>query len=289
MNLKYLQTFLTLSEERSFTKTAARLGCAQSGVTAHIRLLETELGTQLFERIGKTVSLTSNGERLLPYARKMLSLSEEIHTLYQDSGRLTIGVSESVANYLLEDILKEFSAVYPHTEIILKIADSSRCLPMLKSGEIDLAIVLDIPVKQGAIQVLQKRKENIILAAASTHELSGSHTISPECFHTYGILLPPPDCPYRRLFEQKLLSEGIRIRAALETDSVSVIKAISLCGAGLGLLPEFAVKKELIYHMLEKINYKTDYPIYTQILIHQDKWLSPDLKNFIETAKRHLT
>lgn len=288
MNLKHLQTFVTLSEEKNFTKTASVLGCAQSGITARIKLLEEECGVQLFERMGKGVSLTAQGEKLLPYARKMLALSSEIDALYQKPAQLCAGVSESVACFLLSDIIKEFSANCPDTEIILKILDGKNYIQMLRDGEIDLAIVLDLPVKNGLIHVLQKRRENIILAAASTHELALCHSITPEDLQSCGMLLPLPDCPYRKLFELKLLSEGIRPKTALETGSVSVIKESSLCGAGLGLLPEFAVKKELVYHMLEKINYKIEYPVYTQILTHRDKWLSKDLENFLEIAKRHL-
>ena len=288
MNLRHLQTFCTLSKEKNFTKTAAVLGCAQSNVTTQIKLLESELGVLLFERIGKHISLTPEGERLLPYAKKMLSLSEEISSLYKHPGRLTIGITESIAAYLSGDILKEFLALYPDTEIFLKMLDGKDFCEMLCNGEIDLAIVLDLPVKQNFIQILHSKKEPVLLTAASTHELSGKTNLSPSDFETYGILLPLPDCPYRILLEQQLLSEGIRIKPVLETDSVSVIKESSLCGIGLGLLPEFAVKKELIYHMLEKINYKTDFPIYTQILVHKDKWISPDLEHFLEIAKRHL-
>ena len=288
MNLRHLQTFCTLSKEKNFTKTAAVLGCAQSNVTTQIKLLESELGVLLFERIGKHISLTPEGERLLPYAKKMLSLSEEISSLYKHPGRLTIGITESIAAYLSGDILKEFLALYPDTEIFLKMLDGKDFCEMLCNGEIDLAIVLDLPVKQNFIQILHSKKEPVLLTAASTHELSGKTNLSPSDFETYGILLPLPDCPYRILLEQQFLSEGIRIKPVLETDSVSVIKESSLCGIGLGLLPEFAVKKELIYHMLEKINYKTDFPIYTQILVHKDKWISLDLEHFLEIAKRHL-
>ena len=73
------------------------------------------------------------------------------------------------------------------------------------------------------------------------------------------------------------------------SSSSALIKESSLCGVGLGLLPEFAVQKELIYHMLEKVNYKIDYPVYTQVLIHPDKWRSPSLSRFLEIAERHLT
>ncbi len=288
MNLKHLNTFLTLSECRSFTKTAERLDCAQSGVTTQIRQLEEELQVRLFERMGKTVLLTAEGEQLLPYARRMLSLSSQITALYRTPGRLTIGVTESIASYQFENILREYTALCPDTEIFLKMLSGKDYCQMLTDGEIDLAIVLDLPVKNSTVQTLVKRKENIVLFASSTHDLSGKTHIIPEDFKTHAVLLPPPDCSYRRIFEHSLFLEGIRPKIALETNSVHVIKESSLCGIGLGLLPEFAVKKELIYHIFEKINYKLDYPVYTQLLMHQDKWISPDLQMFLTVAKRHL-
>ncbi|MBO5303657.1 MAG: LysR family transcriptional regulator [Lachnospiraceae bacterium] len=288
MNLKHLQTFLTLYEEKSFTKTAMRLHCAQSGVTTQIKLLEEELSVQLFERMGKSVHPTAEGEHLVPYAKKMLTLSSEIKSLYCNFGRLTIGVTESIATYLFGDILKEYSALYPETEIFLKILGSQDYCEMLANGEIDLAIVLDVPVKNSSVSVLQKRKENILLFAASTHELLDKNHVHAEDFSHYALLLPPPECTYRKFFEQKLHSEGVRPKIALETSSASVIKESSLSGIGIGLLPEFAVKKELIYHMFEKIHYKMDIPVYTQVLMHQDKWVGEDLQEFIAVVGRHL-
>lgn len=289
MNLKHLQTFVTLSEVKSFTKAAVISGCAQSGVTTHIKRLEETLGVQLFERIGKQVFLTSAGETLLPYAKKILALSTEMETLFAHSDKLTIGVTESVANFLFGDLLKEFSALCPDTEIFLKLADGRDYCQMLCSGEIDLAIVLDLPVKHKTVRIMHKRKENILLAAASTHALAGKTRVTPAEIQSFGMLLPLPDCAYRNLLEQDFLAEGTRITPALETSSSALIKESSLCGVGLGLLPEFAVQKELIYHMLEKVNYKIDYPVYTQVLIHPDKWRSPSLSRFLEIAKRHLT
>lgn len=288
MNLKHLQAFLTLSEEKSFTKTAAVLGCAQSGITSRIQMLEEECGVALFERIGKSVSLTAEGEQLLPYAKRMLSLAAEIDTLYQKAGRISIGVTESIAACLLGGMLKEFAAHRPGTEICLNILDGKNYIQMLRDGEIDLAIVFDLPVKSKAVRVLQKKQENVALVVASTHELAARHSISPEDLQSCGMLLPLPDCPYRKLFEQKLRQEGVQLKAALETGSVSVIKESSLCGVGIGLLPEFAVKKELVYHMLEKMNYTLEHPVYIQMLIHPDKRISKDLEHFLEIAGQRL-
>lgn len=288
MNLKHLQTFLALCEYKNFTLTAKQLHCAQSGVTAHIKALEEEFGVQLFERMGKTVSLTAEGDRLLPYAKKMLSLSEDVHLLYKNFSRLTIGVSEPIATYLFGDILKEYIALHPTSEVFLKIIDTDDYCEMLRNGDLDLAIVLDTPISAKGISVLQKRRENIWLFASSTHELMSKPQIHANDFTTHALLLPPPECIYRKLFDEKMHMENIRPKIALETGSVSIIKESSLSGIGLGLLPEFAVKKELIYHMFEKVNYKLDFPVYTQILMHQDKWQSEDFTQFLEISKRHL-
>ena len=288
MTLKQLTVFLTLAKEGSFTKAAARLNCAQSGVTAHIRQLENELGVPLFNRIGKRTGLTPAGAALLPYAKKMLSLSSEAKNLYRKSPRLTVGLTEAAANYLLGNILKEFTAICPDSEIFFQMTDHRDYCGMLCDGELDLAIVLDVPVKRKPIQVLLKRKETILLAAASTHELSGGHRIQPEELGRYPLLLPAKDCPYRTFLEQKLSADGILPKTALTADSTPVIKEMAICGAGLGLLPEFAIRKELIYHMLEKINYNTDFPVYTQLLMHPDKSVSKELRQFLEVAGRHI-
>ncbi len=102
------------------------------------------------------------------------------------------------------------------------------------------------------------------------------------------MLLPAKDCPYRTFLEQKLSADGILPKTALTADSTPVIKEMAICGAGLGLLPEFAIRKELIYHMLEKINYNTDFPVYTQLLMHPDKSVSKELRQFLEVAGRHI-
>lgn len=289
MTIKQLRIFLTIANENSFTKAAKKLDCAQSGVTVHIKLLEAELGAPLFNRIGKHINLTPEGEALLPYAAKILSLTSEIETLYCQTGKLTIGVSESVANYLLGNILKEFTVLCPDTEIFFQITDHKDYCQMLSDGELDLAIVLDTPVRRPPIQTLQSRRESILLTAASTHELAGNHNIQPEELSAYPLLLPSNDCPYRMLFEQKLAADGIRPKTALTADSISVIKEMTLCGAGLGLLPEFSVKKELLHHMLEKITYNTDFPIYTQLLLHPDKTISANLRQFLDIASKQLS
>ena len=100
MTITQLSTFLTIAELNSFSAAADSLGYAQSTVTTQIKQLEDELGCVLFDRLGKTISLTSSGERLIIYAEKMLQLEREIRLDVAEeenpAGVLKLGVSESL-------------------------------------------------------------------------------------------------------------------------------------------------------------------------------------------------
>ena len=110
MTITQLSTFIKITESGSFSAAASSLGYAQSTVTTQIRQLEEELGCQLFDRLGKTVSLTSAGERLISYAKRMLQLERDIHLEISDddddpAGVIRLGVSESLCMDRLPSIL----------------------------------------------------------------------------------------------------------------------------------------------------------------------------------------
>ncbi len=123
MTIIQLETFLKISELKSFTLAANELGYAQSTVTMQIKQLEEELGCELFERLGKTIVLTSSGERLRIYAEKLLQLEREIHLEVPGSdepaGLLKIGVSESLCYNTFPRILMEYKKRCPKVNIRL--------------------------------------------------------------------------------------------------------------------------------------------------------------------------
>jgi DNA-binding transcriptional LysR family regulator len=105
MELRQLATFRMVAETLSFSRTAQALNYVQSSVTAQMQGLEEELGVRLCDRLGKRVALTDAGTRLLPYAEKLLSLSEEARCAVVGGdipmGTLTITAPESICTYCL--------------------------------------------------------------------------------------------------------------------------------------------------------------------------------------------
>lgn len=288
MNLKYLQTFLILCEQKSFTRTAEQLHVAQSVVTTQIQQLEELLQVRLFERSGRTVLVTSAGEALIPYARQMLQLKDDMLQLSHAAGFLTVGTTEDAADCLIGDILREWKSRHPDDTVFLKIISGKDAASMLSSGELDAALVLDHPIHARSVTVPCSRPEKPALIVPPTHPLAGKHGLTSSDLAGMPLLLPPPGNPYRRVLEESFYRAGIRPTIALESVSSSVIKESSLCGLGIGLLPESAVQKELIYHIVEKLNYRLDYQVCTQLLIPADKWQSDLFKDFLDTAIRHL-
>lgn len=288
MELKHLNTFLALSRIKHFTKTAKYLNYAQSNVTTQIKQLEQELNVKLFERIGKSVSLTLEGEKLIPYASKMISLASDVSEIYsssQNSGRIVIGAFESLSIYKLPAIIKKYKNTHPDVELFLMILDSSNFIPLLANNTIDIAFVLEEPIHDKAITIIFQKREPIGLFSTQSHPFAEKAIISAKDLSDEPIILTGKGCCYRGMFEKDLFAASVRPKVVLETGSIQVIKETGLSGLGLCVLPEFTVQKELNNHELVKLAYDCDFDIYSQLIYHSDKWISPNLQEFISISE----
>lgn len=289
MEIKHLNTFLVLSKLNNFTKTAEQLAYAQSSITTQIKKLEEELHVRLFERIGKCVSLTPEGERLIPYAQKLVALSMDIESMYngsQTGGSLKIGASESIGIYILPAILKAYKETYPNIDLHLDIADSSEFLPLLSNHSIDIAFTLDKHISDQAILTAMEIETPICILAHPNHPLAHKKKVKIQEFHKIPFILTGCGCCYREMFEQELSAHGISPKVMLETSSIQTIKESAKSGLGLCLLPELAVTQELAKGDLTKINYQPKCNIFVQLIYHKDKWVSPGMKIFIESVQQ---
>lgn len=287
MNLKHLNTFLVLSETKSFTKTAEQLHYAQSNVTTQIQKLEEELNVRLFERLGKSVTLTPDGEELVTSARQLLQLSDNLKERFKKEkvNRITIGASESLCIYRLPEIIKRFQIQYPNVEIFLTVLKGTNYLPLLISNTIDLAFVLDTPIDNDILVNSSSCSEPISMVCTPSFHLGKKHKLSINDFSDIPLILTEKECCYRSQFEKELNDASISPKVILETSSPDVIKEITMSGIGACILPEIAVQRELDSHKLVKLNYKKDYNIYAQLIHHKDKWISNILQDFITVTK----
>ena len=288
MDLKQLQTFLTAAETLSFTQTAQLLDYAQSSITAQIKSLEEELGVILFERLGKRVTLTNEGERLQQYARKMLELNSEMKKAVSNEQAqvvLKIGAQESQCVYRLPSILQQYQKAYPQVKIIFKPVHTTEVAKdLLQSGNLDVAFISDAYKETPMLYRERLIQEQIIFVSAPTS--IKSHTLSAQQLSAETMLLTENGCSYRNQLEAQLQQEGLLPLQMIEFASIEAIKQCVMAGLGITFLPKMVVEKELedgqLIELQSSFNIK---PIYTDIAWHKDKHIQPYLSDFIEIAR----
>ena len=150
MELRNINTFLHIAELHSFSSAARELGYSQSAVSAQISQLEAELGTPLFDRVGKTVRLTDAGQTFQSYARALLITAQQAKAALLParavSGTLRVALADSVCSTFLPDLLQQFHALCPQVELVLRTATADEMLRLLSANQIDLAYTLDQPL-----------------------------------------------------------------------------------------------------------------------------------------------
>ncbi len=141
-----LRTFLAVAEAGNVTHAADRLGRTQSAISMQIRRLEDSFGSLLFERHPRGVALSGEGQRLLPYARRIVGLIDETSTAMRAApldGRVRVGIPEEYSQTILPDALAAFAEMHPDTEVTVLCGYTSQQLSALDADELDIAVIFD--------------------------------------------------------------------------------------------------------------------------------------------------
>ncbi|MGG6310441.1 LysR family transcriptional regulator [Paenibacillus macerans] len=290
MESRHLFTFLVVVETGSFTRAAQKLDYAQSSITAQIQALEAEFGLPLFDRIGKKIILTDAGRRLLPYAQEI----SKIHDMAKNAllpeadmaGSLKIGAPESLAAFRLPEVIRAYRLRYPQVQIILKPGQCWETREMVRSGELDVAFLLQPESEDRDLHMETLVQEPMALVAPADHPLKHETEVLPLHLKDQTILHTETGCTYRTLFEHYLNSHGVFPDPNLEFWSVEAIKQCVMSGLGLSFLPLVTVRTELKEGKLVKLPWNDESQrVATQLAYHRKKWRSPALAQFIEMVQ----
>lgn len=293
LEIKHLFTFLTAAKTLNFTQTARMLDYAQSSITAQIKSLEEELGTPLFERLGKRIFLTEAGLQLKYYAEKMIKLDKEMRDTVAGENELkpilTIGAQESQCTYRLPVILQKFKQLYPHVELIFKPVHTSEIAKnLLQTDTLDLAFITDTRKVVSTIHTETLLEEELVLVASPTHHLHRKEKLTLEEIVKETILLTEKGCSYRTQFESKFHQEGIYPDQVIEFVSIEAIKQCAIAGLGIALLPRMVVEKEINNESLLQLPISLALnQIFTEMAWHKDKHIPSYLEVFIQIVRRH--
>lgn len=293
MEIRQLTTFVTAAQMNSFSKAAESLGYTQSAVTIQIKNLEDELGTRLFDRMGKQVTLTSYGKDFMTHAVNILkevNLAKlAVKGQAELSGSITIGTNESLCFTKLPAILTYFREHHPKVNIKILFDSPDPLLEMMDHGKIDLAYFLDEPRYSHNWHKEMEEKEPIVFVCAHRCRFTGKKGLKVEDFLDQPFFLTEQNANYRRALDQYLASKKISLIPFVEiSDTEFILKMVEL-NNGLSFLPHFAVQKSVEEGRLSILDVaEPDISMYRQIFYHKDKMLTQEMEEFIRVAKMDL-
>ncbi|MEY9094999.1 LysR family transcriptional regulator [Paenibacillus sp. RC84] len=293
MELRQLITFRTVAFTLNFSRAAEVLNYVPSNVTMQIKALEEELGVRLFDRLGKQLVLTTAGKRFLTHIQSVLDKLDEARSVVHDnevlSGTLTISANEVICAYRLPTVFQRFRSRHPGVRLIFRSVPNQELKQTLFEGTADVVFMLDEPIRSTGLAVEPLVEETFRLFAAPDHPLAKRTVMQLEDFHGEVFLTNEKGCPYRTMFDRSFEKEGIDSITYLEFQSAEAIKQCAISGIGIAFLPEIVAEAEGERGELVALPWQIPgLHVHTQMLWHKDKWLSPILLSFIETAREVL-
>jgi DNA-binding transcriptional LysR family regulator len=244
-----LKVFRAVAEQLSFHKAAKQLFITQPAVTLQIKALEDDLGVRLFDRAGGHVSLTSQGVLLLGYAQKLAALASEAEQELaaargQFAGILALGVSTTIAQYVLPRLIAAFLAENPRVELSLHSGNTEAIARLLLQDKVCIGLIEGPSPEQG-LRIEPFMQDELVLIAPPDFEadrLSGDQLVESN------LLMREQGSGSRRVVEGALQGAGIALKAfrnVMDLDSTEAIKSAVEAGLGIGFVSRWAISKEL--------------------------------------------
>ncbi|ADW67407.1 LysR family transcriptional regulator [Granulicella tundricola] len=246
-----LIVFRAVARHSSFSRAAEELLLTQPAVTQQIKALEEQFGHPLFHRGGGRISLTPGGAALLPFAEQIKVLSEEAFTAVakaygQEAGELSVGASQTIAQYLLPTFLAAFLQRNPDVRITVRIGNSDQMLAALVSGEIQVAL-LEGPELRTDVHIEAFMEDHMVLVVPASHEWAGRKVTLDE-LRTQPLLVREFGSGSRRIVEQALAGVGLKtkdLNIRMELDSTEGLLNGAEAGLGVTFVSRWAVRNQL--------------------------------------------
>jgi DNA-binding transcriptional LysR family regulator len=248
MLLGQIEAFVETARRDSVSRAAEALFVTQPALTARIKSLERELGTELFVRTGRGVRLSEAGRSFLPYAQRALGAVAEGRQLLAEvsrggAGQLALGAAPAVGTYVLPVILQRFHAAYPNVRLSVRTGHSEEVLDLVLREEVEVGLVRAL--RHADIQSVPLYEDELVLVTTPEHRFAEEAEIVVEELGGEQLILFDRTSSYHDLTSSFFREAGVAPRGVMEVDNIDATKKMVRQGLGVALLPYTAVTEEL--------------------------------------------
>jgi DNA-binding transcriptional LysR family regulator len=288
--LKPLRAFCQVARLGSVSRAAEALYLSQPAITLQLQALERELGVKLFERVGRRLALTREGDALYELARPLVEGIDRLPDAFReqikglDGGELHVAAGSSTILYLLPKIVEAYRHAHPDVRLILHNVTGAGGLDLLRSDGVDLAVgsMLDVPADLDYAPVY--RFEPMLIAPRG-HPLATKADLKLEDLSPYGLILPPQRLTTYRLVDLVFQQNRVPYTVALEVGGWEVIKQYVAMGLGISIVTAICLtdadRDRLAIRSLAKYFPSRSYGV----VVRKGKYLSQQARDFIELIR----
>lgn len=257
MQLEELKTFVALAEIKNFTKTAEKLLMSQPTVSLHIKNLEKEFETELFQRSPKFLKITKSGELLLERAKKMICIYEharqdiiELHKTIQ--GTIKIGASYTIGEYVLPTLLRDLQKNYKELLIEITIGNTEEIVAGVKHFVLDIGLI-EGQMEDKDLVVVPFMEDELFIVAGNNHPLSSNKKVSIADLNNQAWVIREKGSGSREFLLSMLKANKLKVDSMLTIGSNQGVKEAVVNGLGLSLLSHMVIARVLEHQYLRTI------------------------------------
>jgi len=260
MTLEQLKTFLKIAELKSFSEAAKKIHLSQPSVSCHIISLEQELGTKLFDRLGKKIEITKQGKILLRYAKEIIELEKKARMAVDDvlnikKGEIKLGSSNIPGAYILLPLIQKFNQENLQVKIFSEIGDTQSITAKVLDGTLDLGVVGN-KVDDNQLIYFDFVEDSMMLALKADHPLANRPFITVEELQSLPFLIREEGSGTRKTIEDIFNQEGIGLtglNVVAQLGNTEAIKQGIKAGLGVSILSMCAIDDEVKFGLIKYV------------------------------------
>jgi DNA-binding transcriptional LysR family regulator len=287
-SLRQLEVFLATARFENVTRAAHSLAMSQSAASGSLRDLESQFDVQLFDRLGKQLQLSELGHQLRPQAESLLAQATAFEQALggtQVSGRLRVGATLTIGNYLAVPMIADFRRQYSNADIALTVANTRSIAEQVAAFELDMGLV-EGEINNPELNVEHWRADELQVFAAPGHPLAGAQSLSDQQLAGQRWIVREPGSGTRQTFDRAMQGILPTLDISMELQHTEAIKRAVEAGLGMGCLSKISLVEAFARGSLMPLsvphrNFERD----LYLITHKQKFHSAGMARWLDLCR----
>ena len=288
ITLKQIDVFTAVAREGSVTKAAQWLHLTQSATSMALADLETQLGAKVFDRIGRRLQLNELGHRLLPLAQETVARAQEMEDIAAGDlpghGRLRIGASLTIGNYLMPQLIGNYLQANPQSEVALDVGNTRHVIESVRQFSCDVGFIEGF-CHDPDIEVLPWMEDELVIFANAAHPLAKRKALVAHDFEGVHWILREAGSGTREVFDNAVAGKLTKLVVKLELGHTEAIRRAVEAGIGLGCASRLTLQESLAQNRIQILDTPfLDLRRSLFVLSHKSKYKTRGIQQFLESC-----